>query len=90
MRAWWLVFGLVGCTRGVPSGDGGGGDDTMGGADTVPTAVDTDVQPGTDAVQVRHAIEEIVADFPVLVAPNRVLREGAIRIFDRAVDEIAR
>ena len=41
------------------------------------------VQPGADAVKVRHAIEEAVADYPVLVAPNGVLRDAAIRIFDR-------
>ncbi|MCU1329754.1 MAG: hypothetical protein JWN34_5124 [Bryobacterales bacterium] len=39
--------------------------------------------PGADATRVRHAIEAAVADYPVLVAPNQVLREGAIRIFDR-------
>jgi len=41
------------------------------------------VRPGSDAVKIRHEIEEAVADYPVLVAPNKVLREGAIRIFDR-------
>jgi putative ABC transport system permease protein len=41
------------------------------------------VQPGADATAVRHSVEDAVQDFPVMVAANRILREGAIRIFDR-------
>ena len=40
-------------------------------------------RPGVDADEVRARIEAAVADYPVLVAPNTLLRNAAIKIFDR-------
>ena len=41
------------------------------------------VKPGADATEVRHEIEGATGEFPVLIAANRDLREGAVRVFDR-------
>jgi putative ABC transport system permease protein len=41
------------------------------------------VRPGADAAQVRHAVEARLAPYRVVVAPNRVLRQGAVTVFDR-------
>ncbi len=41
------------------------------------------VKPGADAVKVLHEIEARLAVLPVMIAPNEVLRRGAVEVFDR-------
>jgi putative ABC transport system permease protein len=41
------------------------------------------VQPGTDAVKVRRDLEMRLRDFPLVIAPNEVLRRAAVEVFDR-------
>jgi len=41
------------------------------------------LQKGADAARVRHAVEQQAARYHSLVAPNRLLRQNAIMIFDR-------
>ena len=41
------------------------------------------VRPGADAQKVRGDMEARLADFPLMIAPNEVLRNGAIKVFDR-------
>ncbi|HVW83418.1 MAG TPA: FtsX-like permease family protein [Bryobacteraceae bacterium] len=41
------------------------------------------VRPGADAVAVRRDLESRLRDFPLMIAPNDVLRRGAIEVFDR-------
>jgi putative ABC transport system permease protein len=41
------------------------------------------LQPGVDATKVRHDIESRLTDFPLMIAPNEVLRRGAVEVFDR-------
>jgi putative ABC transport system permease protein len=41
------------------------------------------VQPGTGAEQARRDLETRLADYPLMIAPNEVLRRGAIKVFDR-------
>jgi putative ABC transport system permease protein len=40
-------------------------------------------EAGTDTTQVRRALEARLADFPLMIAPNDVLRRGAVEVFDR-------
>ncbi len=39
--------------------------------------------PGADSTKVRHELEARLADYPLLIAPNEVLRRGAVAVFDR-------
>jgi putative ABC transport system permease protein len=48
-----------------------------------PTDIAVYVRPGFDPVAVRHALEAELRDYPVMIAPNEVLRRGAIEVFDR-------
>ncbi len=41
------------------------------------------VRQGADAARVRQDLETRLADFPLTIAPNEVLRRGAIQVFDR-------
>ncbi len=41
------------------------------------------VRLGSDAAAIRQRIEESLANYPVMIAPNEVLRNGAIKVFDR-------
>ena len=41
------------------------------------------VQPGADARNVRRALESRLRDFPLMIAPNEVLRRAAVEVFDR-------
>ena len=41
------------------------------------------LQPGADSTTVRHELEARLADYPLLIAPNEVLRRGAVEVFDR-------
>ncbi len=41
------------------------------------------VKPGADATQVRRDLESRLRDFPLMIAPNAVLRRGAVEVFDR-------
>ncbi len=41
------------------------------------------VQPGADAVRVRRELETRLSQYPVMIAPNDVLRRGAVEVFDR-------
>jgi putative ABC transport system permease protein len=41
------------------------------------------IKPGADASRVLHQLESRLARFPVMIAPNDVLRRGAVEVFDR-------
>jgi putative ABC transport system permease protein len=41
------------------------------------------LQPGGDATKVRRDLETRLRDFPLLIAPNEVLRRAAVEVFDR-------
>jgi putative ABC transport system permease protein len=41
------------------------------------------VRTGADKTQVRRALEAALSDFPLTIAPNEVLRRGAVEVFDR-------
>ena len=41
------------------------------------------VQPGADATKVRRDLETRLRDFPLMIAPNEVLRRAAVEVFDR-------
>jgi putative ABC transport system permease protein len=41
------------------------------------------VKPGFDATIVRRDLESRLRDFPVMIAPNEVLRRAAVEVFDR-------
>ncbi len=41
------------------------------------------LKPGADSVSVRHELETRLADYPLMIAPNDVLRRGAVEVFDR-------
>ncbi len=41
------------------------------------------VKPGADAVKVRRDLESRLRDYPLLIAPNDVLRRAAVEVFDR-------
>ncbi|HEX4133023.1 MAG TPA: FtsX-like permease family protein [Bryobacteraceae bacterium] len=41
------------------------------------------VQPGADAAKVRRDLEMRLRDFPLVIAPNEVLRRAAVEVFDR-------
>ena len=41
------------------------------------------VQPGADATKVRRDLESRLRDFPLMIAPNEVLRRAAVEVFDR-------
>jgi putative ABC transport system permease protein len=41
------------------------------------------LQPGADATRVRRDIEYRLRDFPLMIAPNEVLRRAAVEVFDR-------
>jgi putative ABC transport system permease protein len=51
--------------------------------DQPPTNIAVYVQPGVDATRVRRDLEAKLADFPLLIAPNEVLRRAAVEVFDR-------
>ena len=41
------------------------------------------VQAGADATKVRRDLEDRLRDYPLMIAPNEVLRRGAVEVFDR-------
>ena len=41
------------------------------------------LQPGADATKVRRNLEYRLRDFPLMIAPNEVLRRAAVEVFDR-------
>jgi putative ABC transport system permease protein len=41
------------------------------------------VQPGADRLRVRRELEARLSRYPVMIAPNQVLRRGAVEVFDR-------
>jgi putative ABC transport system permease protein len=41
------------------------------------------LKPGADATAVRRELESRLARFPLAIAPNEVLRRGAVEVFDR-------
>ena len=41
------------------------------------------VEPGADATKVRRDLESRLRDFPLMIAPNEVLRRAAVEVFDR-------
>lgn len=41
------------------------------------------VQPGAEATKVRRDLENRLADYPLMIAPNEALRRGAVQVFDR-------
>jgi putative ABC transport system permease protein len=41
------------------------------------------LKPDSNAQQIRRNLEKRLGDFPLLIAPNEVLRQGAIQVFDR-------
>lgn len=41
------------------------------------------VKPGADATKVRHDLEFRLRNYPLFIAPNDILRRGAIEVFDR-------
>jgi putative ABC transport system permease protein len=41
------------------------------------------IQPGADATRVRRDLETRLRDFPLMIAPNEVLRRAAVEVFDR-------
>ncbi|HEX4275531.1 MAG TPA: FtsX-like permease family protein [Bryobacteraceae bacterium] len=40
-------------------------------------------RPGADAAKVRRELEARLAAYPLMIAPNAVLRRGAVEVFDR-------
>ena len=40
-------------------------------------------KPGADTTHVRRDLESRLSDFPLMIAPNDVLRRGAVEVFDR-------
>jgi putative ABC transport system permease protein len=48
-----------------------------------PTNIAVYVKPGFDPAQVRRDLEARLRAFPVMIAPNDVLRRGAVEVFDR-------
>jgi putative ABC transport system permease protein len=51
--------------------------------DQAPTNIAVYVKPGFDATQVRRNLEARLRAYPVMIAPNDVLRRGAVEVFDR-------
>ena len=51
--------------------------------DQRPTNIAVYVMPGFDAARVRRDLESRLSAFPVAIAPNEVLRRGAVEVFDR-------
>ena len=41
------------------------------------------VQPGAQATNVRRELESRLRDYPLMIAPNEVLRRAAVEVFDR-------
>jgi putative ABC transport system permease protein len=41
------------------------------------------IQPGADATKIRRDLETRLRDFPLMIAPNEVLRRAAVEVFDR-------
>ena len=41
------------------------------------------IQPGADATRIRRDLETRLRDFPLMIAPNEVLRRAAVEVFDR-------
>ncbi|MES1258864.1 MAG: FtsX-like permease family protein [Acidobacteriota bacterium] len=41
------------------------------------------LKPDSNAQQVRRDLETRLGDFPLMIVPNEVLRDGAIKVFDR-------
>jgi putative ABC transport system permease protein len=48
-----------------------------------PSNVAVYLKPGANAEQVRRALEDRLSRFPLMIAPNEVLRRGAVEVFDR-------
>ena len=48
-----------------------------------PTNIAVYVKPGANAARVRRELESRLSRFPVMIAPNEVLRRGAVEVFDR-------
>jgi putative ABC transport system permease protein len=48
-----------------------------------PTNIAVYVREGADATRVRRDLESRLARFPLMIAPNDVLRRGAVEVFDR-------
>ncbi len=48
-----------------------------------PTNLAIYTRKGADASEVQHALEERLAKYRVVVAPNRALRQNAVTVFDR-------
>jgi putative ABC transport system permease protein len=48
-----------------------------------PTNIAVYVKPGFDPAQVRRDLETRLRAYPVMIAPNDVLRRGAVEVFDR-------
>jgi putative ABC transport system permease protein len=40
-------------------------------------------KPGIDNTMVRRNLESRLSDFPLMIAPNEILRRGAVEVFDR-------
>src|SRR5205807_7125857 len=51
--------------------------------DQPPTNIAVYVKSGFDPVSVRRALESKLSAYPLMIAPNDVLRRGAIQVFDR-------
>jgi putative ABC transport system permease protein len=41
------------------------------------------LSPGADVARVQHNLESSLSRFPLIIAPNEVLRRGAVEVFDR-------
>jgi putative ABC transport system permease protein len=48
-----------------------------------PTNIAVYLQPNSNAENVRRALEDRLARFPLMIAPNEILRRGAVEVFDR-------
>jgi putative ABC transport system permease protein len=48
-----------------------------------PTNIAVYLQPGANAENVRRDLEDRLAPFPLMIAPNEVLRRGAVEVFNR-------
>ena len=48
-----------------------------------PTNLAIDIRHGSGPTEVRHAIEARLANYRVVVAPNGLLRQNAVKVFDR-------
>jgi len=48
-----------------------------------PTNIAVYVKPGYDPSRLQHDLEFRLRDYPLMIAPNEVLRRGAVEVFDR-------